>query len=34
MAPTEVSPKAKRRTFTTEYKRRILREADACKRAG
>jgi transposase-like protein len=33
-APTEVSPKAKRRTFTTEYKRRILREADACKRPG
>jgi transposase len=33
-APTEVTPKAKRRTFTTEYKRRILREADACKRPG
>ena len=33
-APTEVSPKAKPRTFSTEYKRRILREADACKRPG
>jgi len=32
--PTEVTSKAKRRTFTTEYKRRILSEADACKRSG
>jgi transposase-like protein len=31
---TEVSEKAKRRTFTAEYKRRIVREADACKAAG
>lgn len=30
----EVSPKARRRTFTAEYKRRVLREADACKKAG
>lgn len=30
----EVSAKAKRRTFTAEYKRRILREADACKKQG
>ena len=29
VAPTEVSPKASRRKFTAEYKRRILREADA-----
>ncbi len=26
----EVRPKAKRRQFTTEYKKRILDEADAC----
>jgi len=26
----EVRPKAKRRTFTAEYKKRILDEADAC----
>jgi transposase-like protein len=31
---TEVSEKAKRRTFTAEYKRRIVKEADACKAAG
>lgn len=30
-APTEVPEKARRRTFSAEYKRRILREADACK---
>ena len=30
----EVVPKAKRRTFNVEYKRRILREADACSRHG
>ena len=28
---TEVSEKATRRSFTAEYKRRIIREADACK---
>ncbi len=33
-APTEVSPKARRRSFSAEYKRRILREADACKQPG
>lgn len=32
--PTEVSPKAKRRTFTAEYKRGILREADRCATPG
>src|SRR4051812_485136 len=31
---TEVSEKAKRRTFTAEYKRQIVKEADACKAAG
>lgn len=31
---TEVTEKAKRRTFTLEYKRRIVREADACKKPG
>ena len=31
---TEVSEKAKRRTFTAEYKRRIVKEADACKAPG
>ena len=31
---TEVPEKAKRRTFTAEYKRRIVKEADACKAAG
>lgn len=31
---TEVTEKAKRRTFTAEYKRRILREADACSKPG
>lgn len=30
----EVSEKAKRRTFTAEYKRRIVKEADACKAPG
>jgi transposase len=30
--PTEVTPKATRRRFTAEYKRRILKEADACAR--
>ena len=28
---TEVHEKATRRSFTAEYKRRILREADVCK---
>ena len=28
--PTEVSSKPKRRSFTTEYKLKILREADTC----
>jgi len=27
----EVQPRARRRTFTAEYKRRILAEADACR---
>jgi transposase len=31
---TEVTEKAKRRTFTLEYKRRIVREADGCKKPG
>ena len=31
---TEVSEKAKRRRFTAEYKRRIVKEADACKALG
>jgi transposase-like protein len=30
----EVSDKAKRRRFTAEYKRRIVKEADACKTPG
>jgi transposase len=30
----EVLPKAKRRTFTAEYKLRILQEADACTELG
>ena len=30
----EVVPKAKRRTFSAEYKLRILAEADACKGRG
>lgn len=32
--PAEPSPKETRRTFSAEYKRRILREADACRRPG
>lgn len=32
--PTEVQPKAKRRSFSAEYKRRILRLADACTESG
>jgi transposase len=31
---TEVTEKAKRRTFTTEYKRRIVKEAESCKKSG
>ncbi len=30
----EVVPKAKRRTFSAEYKLRVLREADACTEPG
>jgi len=30
----EVSAKAERRRFTAEYKRKILKEADACSRPG
>ena len=30
----EVVAKAKRRQFTAEYKRKIVREADACKTPG
>lgn len=33
-AETEVLAKAQRRRFTAEYKRRIVREADRCTRAG
>jgi transposase-like protein len=32
--PTEVSHKPRRRTFTAEYKRRILKEAEACRKNG
>src|SRR5260370_863624 len=31
---TEVSSKARRRRFTAEYKRRIVREVDACTETG
>ena len=31
---TEVTEKARRRTFTVEYKRKIVKEADACKGPG
>jgi transposase-like protein len=30
----EVEPKAKRRQFSTEYKRRILQEYEACRQVG
>ena len=30
----EVAAKATRRRFTVEYKRKIVREADACKTSG
>lgn len=32
--PTEVRPKGKRRTFSAEFKRGILAEADACSKPG
>ena len=32
--PTEVRPKAKRRAFSAEFKRRILAEAEACTETG
>ena len=32
--PTEVTPRAARRRFSAEYKRRILREADSCTKSG
>jgi hypothetical protein len=31
---TEVTKKAKRRMYPVEYKRRIVKEADACKLPG
>ena len=31
---TEVSEKARRRRFTVEFKRRVVRESDACKAPG
>jgi transposase len=31
---TEVTEKAKRRTFTVEYKRKIVKEAEACRASG
>ena len=31
---TEVAEKARRRQFTVEYKRKIVKEADACKTTG
>jgi transposase len=31
---TEVSSKARRRFFTAEYKRQVLKEADACEKQG
>jgi transposase-like protein len=31
---TEVTPRTKRRLFSADYKRKILREADACTRPG
>jgi transposase-like protein len=34
MPETEVVEKARRRQYTTEYKLRILQEADACKEKG
>lgn len=34
VAPTEVEPKARRRTYPGEYKARILAEAEACTEPG
>ncbi len=34
VAPMEVRPKAKRRTFSAEFKRRVLAEVDACTKPG
>lgn len=34
VADPEVVPRAKRRQFTAEYKRRILAEAEACRKPG
>jgi transposase-like protein len=34
VASIEVSDKAKRRRFTAEYKRRIVKESEACKTPG
>jgi transposase len=34
VAPTEVEARSQRRSFTAEYKRRILREADRCTKSG
>jgi transposase len=33
-SPTEVTSKAKRRSFTVDYKRKVLQEADACTESG
>ena len=34
VAPTEVPAKRRRRSFTAEFKRRVLAEVDRCKEAG
>jgi len=34
VSPTEVRPKAKRRFFSAEFKRRVLAEADKCTKPG
>ncbi len=34
VSPTEVKPRAIRRRFSAEYKRKILAEADACTKQG
>jgi transposase len=34
LPPTEVVPRANRRSFSSSYKRRIVREADACTEPG
>ena len=33
-SPTEVTSKAKRRSFTAEYKRKVLQEVDGCTERG